>query len=501
MSAPTIGVGRLNRVKAAVVALLAASVPRDLAAQAQTINACYVPQVGAIYLTKLPGLPATCLSTSHVVVSWSDGVSTIPDGSVTTAKLAEAAVTAVKLAVGSVGANALQAGAVTSVAIADGAVTGVDLAAGAVTSAALATGAVGTTALAANAVTSAVIADGAVGSADLAASAVETTQLANGAVTSAKLAPDVTIPLAPESVTTTELANGAVTGPKLAAGAVDHGSITGLGDNDHPQYLLTHGATASGAVAIAVGDGASASGSSSVAIGTGASATVEGAMALGPGLALGRYSTAIGLSTASGDFSIAMGATAYAGSYHSIAVGPNTAAVGQASVAMGSNVLARGNYSVALGTHNDPDPSTSTEAILTVGNGIPATGARSNALTLLRNGDLTISGVLSQNSDARLKMDFVPLRDVLPSLASIRGVTYRFRDTSTHPAGRHMGLIAQEVQRAFPELVHEDSRGYLSVEYGNFTAVLLEAIKEQQAQIENLRERIAQLELALTSQR
>lgn len=46
----------------------------------------------------------------------------------------------------------------------------------------------------------------------------------------------------------------------------------------------------------------------------------------------------------------------------------------------------------------------------------------------------------------------------------------------------------------FPELVHEDSRRRLSVAYGALTAVLLEAIKEQQRDIEALRSRLAPLE-------
>lgn len=52
---------------------------------------------------------------------------------------------------------------------------------------------------------------------------------------------------------------------------------------------------------------------------------------------------------------------------------------------------------------------------------------------------------------------------------------------------RQIGLIAQEVEEVFPELVHTDESGYKSVEYSKITAILIEAVKEQQAQIESLR--------------
>ena len=67
-----------------------------------------------------------------------------------------------------------------------------------------------------------------------------------------------------------------------------------------------------------------------------------------------------------------------------------------------------------------------------------------------------------------------------------------------------MGLLAQEVRQAFPEFVHEDSEGHLSVAYGNFTAVLLEAVKEQQQELsvvkaenQELRAMINELSVAL----
>jgi hypothetical protein len=71
-----------------------------------TFNACYVPQVGAMYLINLPGLPAACLSSNHTPISWTDG---IPDGAVTIDKLADNSVGSPQLVNGSVTTGKLAA--------------------------------------------------------------------------------------------------------------------------------------------------------------------------------------------------------------------------------------------------------------------------------------------------------------------------------------------------------------------------------------------------------
>jgi hypothetical protein len=53
-----------------------------------------------------------------------------------------------------------------------------------------------------------------------------------------------------------------------------------------------------------------------------------------------------------------------------------------------------------------------------------------------------------------------------------------------------LGVIAQEVQKILPQVVTEDKAGMLGVSYGNLAAVFIEAIKEQQAQIEDLKKQI-----------
>jgi hypothetical protein len=53
--------------------------------------------------------------------------------------------------------------------------------------------------------------------------------------------------------------------------------------------------------------------------------------------------------------------------------------------------------------------------------------------------------------------------------------------------GIQIGFIAQEIEKVFPELVDTGADGYKSVKYANFTALLVEAVKDQQNQIEKLK--------------
>ncbi len=77
----------------------------------------------------------------------------------------------------------------------------------------------------------------------------------------------------------------------------------------------------------------------------------------------------------------------------------------------------------------------------------------------------------------------------------LRGVHFNWKDSDRDKEdGLQLGLIVQELEKEFPELVMEDNEGIKYVRYDNFTAVLLEAFKEQQSQIEVLQVRIENLE-------
>jgi hypothetical protein len=105
-------------------------------------------------------------------------------------------------------------------------------------------------------------------------------------------------------------------------------------------------------------------------------------------------------------------------------------------------------------------------------------------------GTLTASTNVTANSDIRLKTNITTIEDALKKTLSLRGVTFDRVDVELP---RQLGVIAQEVEEVFPEVVHTDEDGIKSVAYGNLTAVLIEAIKEQQKQIDELREEIKNL--------
>ena len=98
-------------------------------------------------------------------------------------------------------------------------------------------------------------------------------------------------------------------------------------------------------------------------------------------------------------------------------------------------------------------------------------------------------------SDMRLKKNIRPLGNVLERIKKIEGVTYEWKaeefPEKNFEKGKQIGIIAQKVEKSFPELVRTDNEGYKSLVYDRFTAVLLEAIKEQQKEIEALKKEIA----------
>ena len=63
--------------------------------------------------------------------------------------------------------------------------------------------------------------------------------------------------------------------------------------------------------------------------------------------------------------------------------------------------------------------------------------------------------------------------------------------------GTNLGFIAQEMEQVIPALVVENAEGYKSVDYSSMTAVMMEAMKEQQTIIEQQETRIADLEARL----
>ena len=122
------------------------------------------------------------------------------------------------------------------------------------------------------------------------------------------------------------------------------------------------------------------------------------------------------------------------------------------------------------------------------------TGAFGGAVAI--TGALTVTGDITAfyTSDARLKTDIVEISDALEKVKSLQGVTFSwneigaslFDDGITVP-DREAGVIAQEVEAVLPEVVTTRDNGYLAVRYEKIVPLLIEAIKELSAQIEELK--------------
>ena len=103
-------------------------------------------------------------------------------------------------------------------------------------------------------------------------------------------------------------------------------------------------------------------------------------------------------------------------------------------------------------------------------------------------GNANFSGTVTANSDEKLKENVVGITNALEKVMDLRGVY--FNRIGKNYDDREIGVIAQEVEKVLPELVKEGPDGTKSVAYQNMVAVLIEAIKEQQEQINELRLRL-----------
>lgn len=126
-------------------------------------------------------------------------------------------------------------------------------------------------------------------------------------------------------------------------------------------------------------------------------------------------------------------------------------------------------------------------------------------LVLKSDGTALLNGALLNSSDSRLKKDIQPLAGTLDKVLRLRGVSYLMKDDPTQT--RKIGVIAQELETEYPELVATDDKGMKSVAYANLTPVLIEAVKALQAENKALKDdndalkvRLERLEKALLGQ-
>ena len=117
-------------------------------------------------------------------------------------------------------------------------------------------------------------------------------------------------------------------------------------------------------------------------------------------------------------------------------------------------------------------------------------GGSSGAVTLNLDSTITVTtvnaGTVNTTSDERAKKDITPITGALNKVQQLGGYSFTLKETDE----KSSGVIAQEVQKVMPELVQEGAEGLLSVQYGNMVGLLIEAIKEQQTQIDELKQKL-----------
>jgi hypothetical protein len=116
-------------------------------------------------------------------------------------------------------------------------------------------------------------------------------------------------------------------------------------------------------------------------------------------------------------------------------------------------------------------------------------GTTTPAYTLDVVGNIYASGNIIMYSDARLKDNIRVIENALDKVCSLSGYTFTKRGETVH----NTGVLAQEVLRVLPEVVHGSEETNYSVAYGNMVGILIEAIKELRAKNDVLQDIVSEL--------
>ena len=142
--------------------------------------------------------------------------------------------------------------------------------------------------------------------------------------------------------------------------------------------------------------------------------------------------------------------------------------------------------------------TTEANGIIIKENGFIGMGTSNPTVRLQVAGDI-IANSIAGSSDSRFKTNILPIENPLQKVLKLRGVTFDWK-TKEFPnrlfsENRALGFIAQEVEQVIPEVVQTENstEGFKSVQYDKVVALLVEAIKEQQKQIEQLQQKVKEL--------
>ena len=139
-------------------------------------------------------------------------------------------------------------------------------------------------------------------------------------------------------------------------------------------------------------------------------------------------------------------------------------------------------FSAAVNISNATASTTKTTGALIVTGGVGVSGA------LNVGGDV----VAYASSDERLKDNIELISNPIEKVQQLKGVTWEWNENADElqQSLPNVGVIAQDVEKVLPQLVHDRDNGFKGVDYAKLTGLLIEAIKEQQKQIDELKSKL-----------
>jgi len=197
------------------------------------------------------------------------------------------------------------------------------------------------------------------------------------------------------------------------------------------------------------------------------------------------------------------------GKYSFIGAGKNSEVNGNYSAAFGYGIEVNGTSSFGFSLDNIGGYTIEGGSIMAIMGGKVGIGTTTPSSTFTVVGDTqlfggfevspsssssTVKGWVSpddgswvNSSDEKLKKNIIDFTGSLDKVMSLRPVSYEFKNEKDAGGTTHIGLLAQELEQIFPQVVSTNKDGLKGVSYANLTPILVQAIQEQQEQIDALK--------------
>lgn len=163
--------------------------------------------------------------------------------------------------------------------------------------------------------------------------------------------------------------------------------------------------------------------------------------------------------------------------------GDNMVTVSGTTVKLDSSIISHSGGTISIGANTTQKDVhlVHTDSTLKVGGGN----------TLITSSNVSADTVTS-TSDERLKTDIVEITDAVEKVKKLKGVHFSWKESGAADAG----VIAQDVEQVCPHWVKENDKGIKSVDYSKLSSLLIQVVKEQQSDIDDLKAAVAALQSA-----